>query len=220
MFKSVLVSLAIAVSPTFLSAAVLDFEDLSSGAIRTTLLNGVFTPSDSFANDGFTFFSSHTVYAYGPDNSNDAIPRSGSVFLNTQRAGSNTDPVSLSFEQTDGSLFNVDSLRIAEGRASNFSSFASTALQFTGVRANGETVSYLYQFDGIADSDPSIDFEAVSLHGFENLSFFTMTGVGGANDGYSFSVDDISVSAVPLPAGLIFMLSSVFGLGLLGRRTL
>jgi len=224
MLKYTIASLAIATSSLPATAAVLDFNELSSGAARTTVLNGIFPSTQSFNTGGFTFSSQETVFAYGPENSNAAIPRSGSAFLNTSRAGSNTAPVSLSFEQTDGTLFSVQSLRVAEGRTSGrFSAFGSASLLFRGTLSTGETVSYSHVFDGIASGNAATDFETVTLAGFESLSSLTLIGVGGERDGYSFGVDDITVneaptlSAVPLPASVALLFGAFGGLGLMRR---
>lgn len=211
------------------AATVLDFEELSSAQIRKTIVSR-FT-GDVFMSGGFEFRSIDTVFAYGPLNSNRAKPNSGSVSLNVQGLSSSSGEFRsgrLTMRKENAESFSVQNLRVAEGRTfvklngGDPSAFGSTALSIQGSFASGGSISYVHHFDGIADHrGPADDFELVQLTGFQNLSSLTLTGLGGANNGYSFSVDDILVgdpTPVPLPAGLLLLTTAIFGFGLTMRK--
>lgn len=223
MFRTLFALLVGATCITNAQATTLDFEELSYGPVRTTLLESPFI-TGTFESGDFTFASPEgTVFAYGPDNSNIFIPNAGSVFLNIQRGQS--IQASLEMGRTDGALFNVSGLDVAEGRSFRTilpgrppSAFGSTALDFLGTRLDGSTISFTHTFDGIADhTGPEDDFETISLVGFSNLRSLLITGAGGGYNGYSFSVDNIATSTiapVPLPASALLLLTALAGLGL------
>ncbi len=232
--KNILVTAALAIaSPALAAAATLDFETLSFGSARTTLANSILFSDNTFSDGGFNFTSTETVFAYGPTNPNNAIPRSGSVFLNVScgcSGASNASSAYLDLSQVSGSPFSVQSLLVAEGRTNvsfgptnrTFAKFGSTALEILGTFASGGTISFVHQFDGIANSNPATDFENILLVGFEGLSSLRFTGLGGSNNGYSFSVDDIvvnEISPVPLPAGLPLIVGALGSFAFIRRKS-
>lgn len=84
-------------------------------------------------------------------------------------------------------------------------------LRITGDLLGGGTVSQLFSLD----NDPG--FETLNLTNFSNIIRLTFNAIEGTNE-ESFSIDNINVSNVPIPAPLALFLTGLVGLGIVGRR--
>jgi len=112
----------------------------------------------------------------------------------------------------NGTPFNLLSFDAAEGFLVGGSPVKFAAkLQIEGSVFGGGTETFVVDFDGLNDGAASgIDFQTFTLPAaFTNLSSVTFRGLNasGVPDEALFSVDNISVSAVPLP-GTLWLLGS------------
>ncbi len=209
-------AVAMSVLPAIAPAATLiDFEGLAPVGSFSQL-------GTAFETQGFRFTAtSGDMLAYGPGGVA-SVPESGSTSISMSNNPNRPPPVSssLTFAAVDGSAFTLHALRAAEGRNRGqfFANFASTAIEIVGNFANGGAITRLFTFDGIAGDNGATDFESISFDGFVNLASVTITGQGGNRGGYSFSLDDIEVSAVPLPGAMVLLLAGLGGLAAAGRR--
>lgn len=148
-----------------------------------------------FTSRGFTFREVTGDLAI-VDDRQDNVPNAGSNFL---IADASPD-ASFTLRVTDSTVFDLLSLRAAEGRntASGFYNFSATGISVVGTIYGGGTVSTTLNFDGIAQNSP-LDFQTFVLSGFTQLTSVKFTGIGGPMSGYSYSLDDIKVQKGPIP---------------------
>lgn len=117
---------------------------------------------------------------------------------------------SLTFNFADGSLFNVDSVDLAE-----YSTVVPNAatVHFVGYHPDGSTVTMDWTTDGIIDgTGPLADFQTFSFRGaFTGLSRVEIPT-------YGWSLDNLMVSRrIPEPAPGALLVAGILLLGVLGR---
>jgi hypothetical protein len=150
----------------------------------------------------FRSISQSTPAQFTRNNTADSgYPDDGSAYLQA-----NGGPDILNFNFTDGSIFGLVSVDLAE-----YSTLFQepVTVEFIGFHPDGSTVTQSFTTDGIIDgTGPLADFQTFNFTGFNDL---THVEIPGPSDGDPYSMDNL-VFSVPEP--------SEFALGALGALVL
>lgn len=121
----------------------------------------------------------------------------------------------LTLSRSDGGAFSLLSLEAGEFSAEFFPTPKGTQVLVTGNQVGGGTLTQLFGLDDVADGPgPLHDFQAVVFDsGWNNLLNVVFEPVG--TTAIFYSLDNISVTATPLPAPWLLFAT---GLGLLGLK--
>lgn len=133
----------------------------------------------------------------------------------------------LALSRSDGGLLSLRSFDFAEFNA--FTSFEPYALQVTGVKADGSTVSQAFVFDRQYDGDGTgADYQSATLStSFQNLASARFQVIvdpfcsGECFAPADFSIDNLALSpvaAIPEPSTTVLMLLPLGLLVMLARR--
>ena len=210
--KMIQVSLAVVamINTTHVQAAIIDFEDVivSGGALA---INPVQSNGFLFNASAQTSGVMRDPFVCSPDCADNGTQ--------TYYAGGGTSTVTIMTEAL-GQIFSLTSFDIAE-MFSGSPAIGATEINVLGNLSGGGTVSALFSLDGINDSvGGAADFETFllpsSFTGLTSVHFTATINDFTTNSGYM--LDNISASAVPIPAALPLLLSGLAGLGLIGRR--
>jgi len=212
------------VVPHLAAAEALDFDDLSSDG-GTGGLPAVNSPC--FGENGSCLaFLDERGYRFtsAADGVNDhAHLVSAPYFFGTQSWASNgtnyigLDATNITFERIDGQLFSLHRIDAAEGVLNSGLAIGFAGqLVITGQLSGGGSVNATFDFDGVNDgTGPAVDFQTFELPAnFTSLVSVTLLGAGNAPS--LFSVDNLTVTTVPLPLSM-----ALFGptlLSLVARR--
>jgi hypothetical protein len=176
-------------------AVVIDFESLQH--IDTNVQFHGFTYSE----DGFTITNITGLNPLATFGTLDSRFTGSTALFNNDGDGTTQ------LARTDGGVFNLQSIDLAE-----LSGSSVATVSFTGNLTGGGTVMQAFNLDGVA-----FGAETFAFSGFSNLVSVTWTQ---ASPFHQF--DNIDVSNVPLPAALPLFLTTLSVMGLLGwhRRKL
>lgn len=207
------------------SAAVIVFEDI----VPTSATEPCFSSVASVGCDLF-FLDSGDFRFTSPDNgfSNHAHLVSSPFATGNQSYATNgtqyigLDPSIIVMTSINGGAFSLMSFDAAEGFVISGSLHPNTAskLEIEGSLVGGGTVTDVVDFDGSNDGTGiGVDFESFALPGtFVNLTSVTFRGLNTSGDPAIFSLDNIEVSAVPLPPAAWLLGSSLLGLARFKRH--
>lgn len=135
------------------------------------------------------------------------FPDNGTGYLHVPSAASNA---SLSFQMANSSLFDLLSIDLAE-----YSTVfpVPRTITFTGHKADASTVTASFTTDGIIDGQGLlVDFETFSFgSSFRDLAFVSA-------DSTLFSLDNLQINPVPIPAAAWLFGSALIGLTGFSRR--
>ena len=157
-----------------------------------------------YEEDGVLFTGYFSQYGMGiPDTA--ANESDGAVRLSNQDR--------MSIQLSDGSAFSIETLDLAEF------SFALPGEQqtvtFTGLKSNDTWVSQDFLIDGLIDGNGNIsDYETfVFSPEFTNLKQVDINST-------MFSMDNLNITAIPVPAAALLFISGFIGLtGLAGQKS-
>lgn len=116
----------------------------------------------------------------------------------------------MTIQLADGRPFSLHDVELGEYN----SSFAGIQRQitFTGTREDSTTVQQVFTIDGVIGTGPS-DFEQFTFSGFSNLQSVDVSGE-------MISMDNLNISAVPVPTAFWLFLSGLVGMiAVTGRRS-
>lgn len=167
-----------------------------------------FTPTEVISGDPFNDLHLANNYT-GATEAGGSYPSNGSVVL-----GAHYD---LQMDRADGGLFSLYSIEFGgyiEGLAAMEGSFKVRGFYGAG--------GYIDQdFTSVVDGAPG--FQSLSFgegwEGLDSVVFVHWDGdTPGATDQGSFALDNIRVSAVPVPPALLMFVPGLLGLGMVARR--
>jgi hypothetical protein len=162
-------------------------------------------PVDNLIDSGFVISGNSQAYwiADGPNFSMPEGPSNGTHYLMTQNGD-----VPISVSSVSGHPFNLYSFQYAEQNANNY---YAPYVTVTGHLLGGNTVRTIFMLDGINDGAGSlVDFQT----GILPDSFHNLISVDFVAPNYlRYSLDNISVDAIPTP---IPAAAWMFGSGLVG----
>jgi hypothetical protein len=192
--KTLLISAALVCAGTLGSAAVVDFEVPVTDFDVNQVANGfdfVFSARGWYIGD-----PNDTFYPDGVTNGTDILVASGD----------NVSPASVTMSLVGGGTFDIFSLLAA---SSNL--FIDNTIEVLGNLSGGGTVSATLSTTGA--------FASYVLVGFEDLtSVVFSSGLSGPYNAAGFALDNIQISAVPVPASLPLLMAGLFGLAAIRRR--
>lgn len=189
---------------------ILDFEDID------TTSSGYISLDGNYVSQGFLFSSANSNGIYVASNSHNNLPNSGSNMLNTRYRASFT------LASVSGGLFDLNSLLALEGRNTNtgFWNYSAQTINVVGTRDGLSDLVMDISLDLFAQNNDLLDSELVNFNNWTGLSSVVFSGLGGAQNGYSFGLDDINLSLteVPEPSTILLILAALFGIRLRAQR--
>lgn len=111
-----------------------------------------------------------------------------------------------SAEITDGSLFKLLSIELAEYSWSPCCLISPRTVTIIGNRFNGSEVSQTFITDAIITSDPSDEINDFELFSFSD-EFTNLESIEIVTDGYA--LDNLEFVVVPIPPSILFYFSSL-----------
>ena len=171
-------------------AVLIDFEDVPQPP-------GVFIPASSVDSGGFNFSDPFGFHLGLENNFDGAFNGTTILFVEAK----------VTMRRIDGSSFSLLSFDFGEdfGTPGIFDEYAKD-LTVTGALVGGGTVVAHFTLDGLFDGSGGIaDFQSGTLIGFTHLASVAFSGSGGSF-GSTFALDNLSVSAVPVPEPSSLML--------------
>ncbi|RZI83418.1 MAG: PEP-CTERM sorting domain-containing protein [Rubrivivax sp.] len=192
--------------------------NFASGAHASTVTFDDLTPSgnaiqSNVTSGGFDFNGGHFHII---DSADTRLVSSGNFFLTAEASGGLGGPVTMS--SSTGALFTLNGLDVAELWLPNDTLNDFQVVSLTGNRFGGGVLNASIRLDGIRDGvGGANDFQTVSLAGWTNLTSVTFSGHNSSLGFGDYSIDNISVTAVPEPGAWGLALAG-FGVLALRRR--
>ncbi|MDX2507825.1 MAG: VPLPA-CTERM sorting domain-containing protein [Gammaproteobacteria bacterium] len=183
------------------SATTLTFDSIETSGLRNSVTDSGFMISSSQA---------FWVNTHGASYCSPECPENGTNYLITQWEGGDDE---LSVSAIDGSLFNLTSFQYGEGHVG----FRyAPQINVIGYLSGGGSVLASFILDGINDGSGAVDdFQTALLPStFQNLSSVEFS----VPIGYRYTLDNIAISSVPLPAAVWLFGSGLIGLIGIARR--
>ena len=213
MIRTITAAAVLAVASTGAFAATVDFEDefpLTPDPLNvgTSYSNGGITFTSGDGNDLYLVEAGAPVDAFVPGDNVESGADFGEVFLTGDF--NLTSAVTMSFAQTTEMFFEIADI---DGSGSQQEIFSFDVL------LNGLSVDTFTISSGDADTGNAI-VTNIAITGllFDEVQISNTTAGGGNNRNIGWGLDNIYVAAVPLPAGLVFSLTALGGLGALRLR--
>ncbi len=199
-------ALAAASVPALGFAQTVTFEDLPSYTTGT------------FASAGFNFIANGTAAAvYKGQYCGPLCPDNGTTMLISPYGNANNGQTTVVMSKVGGGAFGLTSF---DGAGSfntnqwNDQSYIPNFIDVTGFLIGGGTVNQSFAIDKNQNQNGTLNFTHYNFSGFSNLASVTFSASGSSVPNFNgFTLDNISVSAVPEPESFALMLT---GLGLLG----
>lgn len=200
MIRNTAVALSLLFAAQAASAAIIDFDTppQAAGVIYHAYTNG-----QSFDYNGFTFTNGDGYqYIWGPNDPSGVFDNSpNSNGSNNWIFAGDTGTDITTITRTGGGLFDFTGLVMA---MSWDAIGGSDSVFFNGVEQiiSNTLTNYEFSFFGIS---------SLTITSLQNLDIY------GNPPGY-WTADDLNLTAVPLPAGVVLLLTALGGLGMASKR--
>ena len=212
-FVNSALTLLLAGVPVFGVAQTVTFEDVPSHT------------SGSFVSAGFNFVANgSSAAAFLGQYCGPACPDNGTTMLISPYGDVGQGQSTVTMSKAGGGSFSLLSF---DGAGSfNFNvvawndpSLIPLSIDVTGSLVGGGTVRQSFAIDNSQNQSGTLNFSNYSFSGFKNITSVTFSASGSSSAVFNgFTLDNISVSAVPEPESFALMLAGLGILGLAVRR--